>query len=253
MMLHYRVLGKGDPLVILHGLFGSSDNWQSQAKIFAEFYTVYLVDLRNHGHSFWSPAHSYALMAEDLRALTEELNLKNIILLGHSMGAKVAMTFAQQHPGLLDKLILVDMGIKEYPMHHQHILAGIKSLNLSEYASRGEAERVLEVHLENPGVRQFLLKNLYWKTKGELAWRMNVRVLEKNMGEILSAIPKQVVLTTTIFIRGELSNYILDEDIPDIENVFPDSEFETISGAGHWVHAEAQEEFIHAVLGFCLR
>jgi pimeloyl-ACP methyl ester carboxylesterase len=145
------------------------------------------------------------------------------------------------------------MGIKEYPMHHQHILAGIKSLNLSEYASRGEAERVLEVQLENPGVRQFLLKNLYWKTKGELAWRMNVCVLEKNMGEILSAIPKQVVLTTTIFIRGELSNYILEEDIPDIENVFPDSEFETILGAGHWVHAEAQEEFIHVVLGFCLR
>ena len=252
-MLHYRVLGKGDPLVILHGLFGSSDNWQSQAKIFAEFYTVYLVDLRNHGHSFWSEEHSYALMAKDLRVLTEELNLKNIILLGHSMGAKVAMTFAQQHPTILKKLILVDMGIKEYPMHHQHILAGIKSLNLSEYTSRGEAERVLEVHLENPGVRQFLLKNLYWKTKGELAWRMNVPILEKNMGEILSAIPKQVVLTTTIFIRGELSNYILDEDIPDIENVFPDSEFETILGAGHWVHTEAQEEFIHVVLGFCLR
>jgi pimeloyl-ACP methyl ester carboxylesterase len=192
-------------------------------------------------------------MAEDVHNLIEELNLKKIILLGHSMGAKVAMTLAQQHPSLLDKLILVDMGIKEYPMHHQHILAGIKSLNLSEYVSRGEAERVLEVHLENPGVRQFLLKNLYWKTKGELAWRMNVRVLEKNMGEILSAIPKQVVLTTTIFIRGELSNYILNEDIPDIENVFPDSEFETILGAGHWVHAEAQEEFIHVVLGFCLR
>ena len=252
-MLHYRVLGKGDPLVILHGLFGSSDNWQSQAKIFAEFYTVYLVDLRNHGHSFWSPAHSYALMAKDLRFLTEELNLKKIILLGHSMGAKVAMTFAQQHPSLLDKLILVDMGIKEYPMHHQHILAGIHGLNLAAYKTRGEAEIDLEKHVENQGVRQFLLKNLYWKSKGELAWRMNVSLLEKNMGEILSAIPKQVILTTTIFIRGELSNYILDEDIPDIENVFPDSEFETISGAGHWVHAEAQEKFIHAVLGFCLR
>ena len=224
-MLHYRVLGKGDPLVILHGLFGSSDNWQSQAKIFAEFYTVYLVDLRNHGHSFWSEEHSYALMEEDLRALTEELKLKNIILLGHSMGA----------------------------MHHQHILAGIKSLNLSDYASRGEAERVLEVHLENPGVRQFLLKNLYWKTKGELAWRMNVPILEKKMGEILSAIPKQVVLTTTIFIRGELSNYILDDDIPEIEALFPDFQLETIIGAGHWVHAEAQEEFIQLVLGFCLR
>lgn len=252
-MLHYRVLGKGDPLVILHGLFGSSDNWQSQAKIFAEFYTVYLVDLRNHGHSFWSEEHSYALMAKDLRAVLETEKLYKITLLGHSMGAKVAMTFSQQYPEMLKKLILVDMGIKAYPMHHHHILAGIKSLNLSDYASRGEAERVLEVHLENPGVRQFLLKNLYWKTKGELAWRMNVSVLEKKMEEILSPIPKQVVLTTTLFIRGELSNYILDEDIPDIENVFPDSEFETILGAGHWVHAEAQEKFIHAVLGFCLR
>ena len=252
-MLHYRVLGKGAPMVILHGLFGSSDNWQSQAKIFAEFYTVYLVDLRNHGHSFWLEEHSYALMAEDLRALTEELNLKNIILLGHSMGAKVAMTFAQQHPTILKKLILVDMGIKEYPMHHQHILAGIKGLNLSDYASRGEAELDLEKYVENQGVRQFLLKNLYWKSKGELAWRMNVPILEKNMCEILSAIPKQVVLTTTIFIRGELSNYILDDDIPEIEALFPDFQLETIIGAGHWVHAEAQEEFIQLVLGFCLR
>jgi esterase len=253
MMLHYRVLGKGAPLVILHGLFGSSDNWQSQAKKLAEFYTVYLVDLRNHGHSFWSPAHTYDLMAEDIHGLIEELNLKKIILLGHSMGAKVAMTFAQQHPMLLDKLILVDMGIKEYPMHHQHILAGIHGLNLATYKTRGEAELDLEKYIDNQSVRQFLLKNLYWKSKGELAWRMNVPILEKNMGEILSAIPKQVILTTTIFIRGELSNYILDEDIPDIENVFPDSEFETILGAGHWVHAEAQEEFVQLVLGFCLR
>ncbi len=253
MILHYRVLGKGAPLVILHGLFGSSDNWQSQAKKLAEFYTVYSVDLRNHGHSFWSPAHTYELMAEDIHCLFEELNLKKIILLGHSMGAKVAMTFAQQHPNLLDKLILVDMGVKEYPMHHQHILAGIHGLNLATYKTRGEAEIDLEKYVENQVVRQFLLKNLYWKSKGELAWRMNVPILEKNMCEILSAIPKQVVLTTTLFIRGELSNYILDDDIPEIENVFPDSEFETILGAGHWVHAEAQEEFIHVVLGFCLR
>ena len=252
-MLHYRVLGKGAPLVILHGLFGSSDNWQSQAKKLAEFYTVYLVDLRNHGHSFWSPAHTYDLMAEDVHRLIEELNLKKIILLGHSMGAKVAMTFAQQHPTLLDKLILVDMGIKEYPMHHQHILAGIHGLNLATYKTRGEAELDLEKYIDNQSVRQFLLKNLYWKTKGELAWRMNVPILEKKMGEILSAIPKQVVLTTTIFIRGELSNYILDDDIPEIEALFPDFQLETIIGAGHWVHAEAQEEFIQLVLGFCLR
>lgn len=252
-MLHYRVLGKGAPLVILHGLFGSSDNWQSQAKKLAEFYTVYLVDLRNHGHSFWSPAHTYTLMAEDVHRLIEELNLKNIILLGHSMGAKVAMTFAPQHPNLLDKLILVDMGIKEYPMHHQHILAGIHGLNLATYKTRGEAELDLEKYVANQGVRQFLLKNLYWKTKSELAWRMNVAILEKNMGEILSAIPKQIVLTATLFIRGELSNYILEDDIPEIENIFPNSEFETILGVGHWVHAEAPDEFMENVLRFCLR
>ena len=252
-MLHYRVLGKGAPLVILHGLFGSSDNWQSQAKNLAEFYTVYLVDLRNHGHSFWSPAHTYDLMAEDVHRLIEELNLKKIILLGHSMGAKVAMTFAQQHPNLLDKLILVDMGIKEYPMHHQHILAGIHGLNLATYKTRGEAEHDLEKYIDNQSVRQFLLKNLYWKSKGELAWRMNVTSLEDNLLEILRPLPNHVVLTNTLFIRGELSNYILDEDIPEMENVFPDSEFETILGAVHWLHAEAQEEFIHVVLGFCLR
>lgn len=253
MMLHYRVLGKGDPLVILHGLFGSSDNWQSQAKKLAEFYTVYLVDLRNHGHSFWSPEHTYDLMAEDVHRLIEELNLKKITLLGHSMGAKVAMTFAQQHPTLLDKLILVDMGIKEYPMHHQHILAGIHGLNLATYKTRGEAEHDLEKYIDNQSVRQFLLKNLFWKSKGELAWRMNFISLENNMVEILSPIKNNVVLNSTLFIRGALSNYILDEDIPEIENVFPDSEFETILGAGHLVHAEAKEKFIEVVLGFCLR
>ena len=131
-MLHYRVLGKGAPLVILHGLFGSSDNWQSQAKKLADFYTVYLVDLRNHGHSFWSPAHTYALMAEDVHRLFEELNLKKIILLGHSMGAKVAMTLAQQHPSLLDKLILVDMGIKV--ISHPGCLAS-KAFTLSKTES----------------------------------------------------------------------------------------------------------------------
>lgn len=253
MLLHYRKIGEGAPMVILHGLFGSSDNWQSQAKKLAEFYTVYLVDLRNHGHSFWSPEHTYALMAEDVHNLFEELNLKKIILLGHSMGAKVAMTFAQQHPTLLDKLILVDMGIKEYPMHHQLILQGIKSLQLSDYTSRGEAEKTLAKHIETNTTRQFILKNLYWKSKGELAWRMNFISLENNMVEILSPIKNKVVLNSTLFIRGALSNYILDEDIPEIENVFPDSEFETIPGAGHWVHAEAQEEFIERVLGFCLR
>jgi pimeloyl-ACP methyl ester carboxylesterase len=145
------------------------------------------------------------------------------------------------------------MGIKEYPPHHQHILQGIHSVKLDGVTSRSDAEKQLSKYIDSEGVKQFLLKNLFWKEKGKLAWRMNVPVLEDSMNEILSALPEKEVFVPSAFIRGELSNYILDEDIPEIENLFPDSQYITISNAGHWVHAEKPEEFIDAVLGFCLR
>ena len=253
MKLHYREIGSGQPLVILHGLFGSSDNWQTQAKRFAEYFRVILVDLRNHGHSEWDDNASYNSMAEDIIELMQDLHLEKTILLGHSMGGKVAMHVAQKQPSFLAKLIVVDMGIKEYSPHHQHILQGIHSVKLEGVTSRSEADKQLSNYIESEGVKQFLLKNLYWKEKGQLAWRMNVSVLENSMNEILSALPEIEVFTPTAFIRGELSNYILDEDIPEIENLFPDSQYITISDAGHWVHAEKPEEFVDAVLGFCLR
>lgn len=253
MKLHYRELGEGEPLIILHGLFGYSDNWQTQAKKLAKYYRVILVDLRNHGHSDWSDEFSYDLMAEDIFELVQALKLEDIILLGHSMGGKVAMRFAQQHEDLLEKLIIVDMGTKSYPMHHQHILAGIHAVTVDTIKARREAEKQMRAHIDSKGILQFLLKNLYWKEKGKLAWRMNVEVLEREMPEILSAIPECEVLTPTLFVRGELSDYILDEDFESLENQFLDSEFATIKGAGHWVHAEASSEFLEAVLSFCLR
>ncbi|MBM3453427.1 MAG: alpha/beta fold hydrolase [Bacteroidetes bacterium] len=253
MKLHYREIGLGQPLVILHGLFGSSDNWQTQAKRFAEYFRVILVDLRNHGHSDWNDDSSYLAMANDVIELLQDLHLEKTILLGHSMGGKVAMHVAQNHPLFLDKLIVVDMGMKEYPPHHQHILQGIHSVKLKGVTSRSEADKQLSNYIDTEGVKQFLLKNLYWKEKGQLAWRMNVSVLENSMGEILSAVPKKEVFLPTVFIRGELSNYILEEDFSDIENYFVDSQFITIQNSGHWVHAEKPEEFIDAVLNFCLR
>jgi pimeloyl-ACP methyl ester carboxylesterase len=171
MKLHFRELGEGQPLIILHGLFGFSDNWQTHAKKLADYYRVILVDLRNHGHSPWSEEFSYDLMSEDLNELILENNLLNPIIIGHSMGGKVAMTFAQKHPKSLEKLIIVDMGIKAYPPHHQHILEGIHTLDLTKVTVRSEAEKLLNVFIESEGVRQFLLKNLYWKEKGK-CWKM---------------------------------------------------------------------------------
>ena len=246
-------MGEGQPMMILHGLFGFSDNWQTHAKKLAEYYRVILVDLRNHGHSDWSDEFSYDLMAEDVHKLCVDLGIRKMILLGHSMGGKVAMLFAQRHEELLEKLIVVDIGVKEYPMHHQHIIAGLRALDLENMKARSEAETILKEHIDSGGVRQFLLKNLYWKEKGQLAYRMNLDVLERELPQILSPLPEEEVFVPTLFIRGELSNYILDEDIEELEDRFPDSYIVTIPDAGHWVHAEAPDQFLEAVLGFCLR
>ncbi len=253
MELFYKELGVGKPLVIVHGLFGFSDNWQTHAKKFSEYYRVILVDMRNHGHSPWSGDFSYDLMVKDLVQLFQKLGLSDVILLGHSMGGKVAMHFAQSHAELLEKIIVVDMGIKEYPLHHQHILNAFESIDLSKMSARSEAEKILSSFIESKGVVHFLLKNLYWKDRGKLAWRVNFKVLQNAMPEILSALPSKEVLVPSLFIRGALSDYILDADFKEIENYFPDSQFVTIANAGHWVHAEAPDEFTDAVLSFCLR
>jgi pimeloyl-ACP methyl ester carboxylesterase len=253
MKLTHRIVGEGKPLVILHGLFGNSDNWQTHAKKLAEYYQVILVDQRNHGHSAWSNEFSYELLAADLLELIQDLGFSNVSILGHSMGGKVAMRFTQLYPEMVEKLIVVDIGVKSYPMHHQEILAGIHAVSASAMDSRSDAENLLLPFVPTIGTRQFLLKNLYWKEKGQLAWRMNYLVLEEKMNEILKALPLEENYTPTLFIRGALSNYILDDDYEMLEEVFPDAQFLTIENAGHWVHAEAPDVFMNAVLSFLLR
>jgi esterase len=253
MKLSHRQLGQGKPLVILHGLFGSSDNWLTHAKKLAEYYEVTLVDLRNHGHSPWSAEFSYPLMVQDLQGLLLELQIHRPILLGHSMGGKLAMHYDQAHPDSLEKLIVVDMSVKAYPPHHAHILAAIHAIDLSKLSARSEAEAILKTFVDSEGVRQFLLKNLYWEEKGKLAWRVNFPVLEASMNEILSALPEFESFTPALFIRGLLSNYILDEDIAQLESYYPDAQFSSIPQAGHWVHAEAPDAFLDVVLSFSLR
>jgi pimeloyl-ACP methyl ester carboxylesterase len=253
MLLHYKEIGEGKPLVILHGLFGTSDNWQTHAKKLGEYYRVILVDQRNHGHSPWSEDFTYEHLAEDLERLILHLGIDKFTLIGHSMGGKTAMYYSQKYPTRLEKMVIVDIGIKQYPMHHNEIIKGIKSLDLTTISSRSAAEQAMIPFVDSYGVRQFLLKNLYWVEKGKLAWRMNVYVLEREMEEILAPIPNIEVWTPTLFLRGAMSNYILDEDWDAIEEIFPDATLETIENAGHWVHSEQPDEFIEKVLGFIIR
>lgn len=243
-------MGSGQPLVILHGLFGTSDNWQTLAKAFAEKNTVYLVDQRNHGHSPHSDEMDYFAMADDLKELFDENKLENVVLMGHSMGGKTSMFFAQQYPRLLDKLIVADMGAKKYPPHHQLIFEALLDVDLEKVKTRREVEDIIKSHIQDNGVIQFLLKNLYWTDKEKLAWRMNLPVLHRDIEQILEAIPPKTCDVNTLFIRGEKSNYILESDWDDIQSQFPNSKLETIMGAGHWVHAEAPKEFYKIVSEF---
>jgi pimeloyl-ACP methyl ester carboxylesterase len=253
MELYFKKLGSGKPLVILHGLFGSSDNWLTHAKKLADYFEVYLVDQRNHGHSPWSDDFNYQIMADDLAKLIDSEGLEDILLMGHSMGGKTAMLYTQQHEERVEKLIVVDMGVRAYPIHHDGIIEGLKSLNLDEIGTRGEAEEALGHSIDNMAIRQFLLKNLYWKEKGKLAWRINIPVLEEKLPEIVAELPFREVMVDTLFMRGGQSNYIREEDYDKILTYFPLAEIHTIDKAGHWIHAEAPEEFIEEVLGFCLR
>lgn len=250
MKLHYRTEGEGKPLIILHGLFGSSDNWQTLGKSFAEQYKVYFVDQRNHGHSPHSDEFNYDLLAEDLHELLVDIGASKVHLLGHSMGGKTVMAFAAKYPQMVDKLIVADIGVKRYPMHHDVILDALKSLDLNQLKSRGQADKKMAEKIEDWGVRQFLLKNLYWVEKGQLGWRINIPVLEAEMENILDEIKIDSLAIETLFIRGEKSNYILESDYPSIQLKFPNSKIETLLGAGHWVHAEAPEEFYKLVMNF---
>lgn len=250
MKLFFQKMGAGQPLLILHGLFGSGDNWQSLARRYAEDFEVYLIDQRNHGHSPHSEEHSYALMAEDLLAFVEAHDLKDIRLMGHSMGGKTAMLFCSENSYLVHKLIVADMAPKPYPVHHRGIVDSLKKVDFTRVKSRGEVERILQEGIHEASTRQFFMKNLFWKEKGQLAWRFNLPVLDQNLEAMSEETGQQICLTDALFIRGGQSNYVRDEDLTWVEHYFPHHEVATIPEAGHWLHAEAPETFFEITRTF---
>ena len=256
MLLHHLDQGQGRPLVILHGLFGTLDNWQTLARRWATEagLRVVSVDLRNHGRSFHSPEHSYALMAQDVLALFDHLQLgADTTLLGHSMGGKVAMRLALDHPARLARLVVVDISPRFSNMQHQDdVLTGLHAVNLESISNRQEADAALAQHIHNVGTRQFLLKNLYRKDDNSFAWRINLDVLSAQLPAIGEATVSVVpFLKPTLFIRGGNSDYITTDDkLHGIPALFPNSEVATVVDAGHWVHAEKPEEVFGLVQAF---
>jgi pimeloyl-ACP methyl ester carboxylesterase len=252
MQLHYQTQGQGQPLILLHGLFGSSDNWGVVAKHFSQSYQVISVDLRNHGKSPHFTTQTYPEMADDIVKLCDTLGLAQIHLLGHSLGGKVAMQFATQYPQYMRKLIVVDMAMRAYADAHTHLIDSMLALDFNQLLTRAEADKALSQSIPNIMVRQFLLMNLI-KHVGQLKWRINLPALKANYPAMLNAVCADAMYQLpSLFIRGERSDYVQASDIAELSRHFVNAQFVSLP-TEHWVHAEEPQMFMQAVESFLMR
>ncbi len=251
LTLNAKTYGQGPALIVLHGLFGSLDNWVSFARQWSEFFTVYLLDQRNHGRSPHHEEWNYQVMAEDLFHFMDSEGIFQAHLLGHSMGGKTVMQFAQDYPERIDRLIVADMAPKSYEPHHEAVIAGLNAVDLQQVSTRQEVSDQLQTHIPEEGVRQFLLKGLGRDEKKRFAWKFNLPVITRDYEEVLKNIDGDIPFDgTTLFISGGKSSYVSEEDYPNILALFPRAQFVVLPEAGHWLHAEEPANFSHEVLNF---
>lgn len=254
MELNYKSFGSGDPLIILHGLFGMLDNWQIIARQFSKTHEVFIIDLRNHGKSPHSDDFNYLLMARDIYEFIEEQNLFMINILGHSMGGKVAMQFAALYPGMVDKLIVADIFPKKYTqkrIEHELIFNAIQIINNAHFNSRKSAEDLIHITIKDKRVSMFLAKNLTYNDIGEVVWKFNANSIIANYNAILDNIRiVKPILNKTLFIKANESDYIDETEYFENYHNFPNSNLEIINDAGHWLHVDQPSEFINKVAGF---
>jgi esterase len=254
MELFFRKYGEaGPPLVIVHGLYGSSDNWVSIARQLADSFEVYVVDQRNHGHSPHSDIHDYPAMREDLREFMDLQGIQKAVLIGHSMGGKTVMSFAEAWPERVQALVSVDIAPKSYrnlalasrtAANHSNMIDAMLMLDLSKVHSREDADRALATSIGSERIRSFLLKNLRRKGEG-FSWRINLKALSNNLEKIFEGMDREAIAAQggitgfpALFISGGNSEYIRAIDHQGIRDIFPTAEIVTIPGTGHWVHAE---------------
>lgn len=250
-MLYYKKVGSGSPLFILHGLFGLGDNWATLAKQYAENgFACYLIDQRNHGRSFHSYDFNYSIMADDLLEVMESEHVEKADIMGHSMGGKTAMFFTSFYESKVNRLIVSDISPRYYPPHHQSILSALRSVDTARLTSRKEAEDQLRNSIRDEGTLQFLLKNLYWKNETELDWRFGLKEIESNIEQVGEALPPMTIDVPALFVKGERSGYINEDDEADIRMIFKNVSIKTIPNAGHWIHAENPTDYFNETLNF---
>ncbi len=239
----------GPPLVILHGLLGSSSNWRSIARRLAERHRVFALDLRNHGDSPHVDHMSYPAMADDVRAFLASHDIDSATIIGHSMGGKAAMRLALDHPGRVDRLVVVDIAPSVSEQDHVPVLDAMSSLDTTRVKRRADAEHMLEAAIPDAGMRQFVLQNLTSSADG-FRWRVNLDAIRNSLPALLDFpldADEAPFTGATLFVRGALSNYVSDSDLPVIRRLFPRAEIVTIEGAGHWLHAEQPARFLAAI------
>ncbi len=261
MILNSKIYGLGKKLIILHGMYGSSDSWMRIAKSLQEHYEVHLPDLRNHGDSFHHPSHTYDEMSEDVRRYMEHHNLEKAVVCGHSMGGKTAMFFAAKYPDLCEKLVIADMSPRDYREladyspkinFHLNLISIFRSLDPNKYSTYKDFAKDLPVR-EEPG-RSLILKNLK-KTEGRLEWQLNVDAIFNNMDNIFEGLNPddfidQKIRVPALFIRGEESDYISSNDVKLISFIFSDVQIKTIANAGHWLHIEQTEDLLGIMISW---
>jgi esterase len=264
MHLFHREIGTGQrTIILLHGLYGASDNWLGIANQLGQNFRVILPDQRNHGRSPHHPTHTYEALAADLLELIREKKLAHVILIGHSMGGKTVMRFALDHPDLVDYLVVVDICPKNYSSftnygeitnNHALILDALNSVDPSRLDSRSDIDNALRVHMPNDTLRRFLLKNIRHAAGGSYYWQLNLDALKQNLPEIMDGFSHlegtHKSMVNTLFIKGEKSPYVRNEDSLVINRFFPKSQIVTIPEAGHWLHAEQPVLFVKTLLYF---
>jgi len=252
MQLNYKSFGHGPALIILHGLFGSLDNWQTLAKQYANHFSVFILDQRNHGKSPHTDApFTYASLSEDLLEFMDQQGIYSANFIGHSMGGKVVMQFAADHEGRVERMVIADMATRAYKPHHEQVLEALRSFPFSEITTRQAAEDWLTPRITDWGTRQFILKNLERSPKGGFEWKFNFSVLDRDYSHILAGVEATFPIHKPIlFLRGGNSEYVLDSYFDEIRQIFPEAEFDTIPGSGHWLHADNPEVFFAKTIAF---